>query len=500
VNWGNWKDIGGIVTSKPSAVLAPDGRLLVFARGQDHALWFTDQLAPGSDSWASLGGVLTSSPAAALAPDGRVLVFARGQDHALWFTDQLAPGSDSWASLGGVLTSSPAAASAPDGRVLVFARGQDHALWFTDQLAPGSDSWASFSLGGVLTSGSPAALRNDYILGVFVRGENNAVWYKWGNAESPRWKLLGNYGFLTKWECQSEGEARRRIVEMSELLGVREFQFYDWFADYSTPVRGMEWSDPYFNQRQVCRSTIEVYIDEIHRRGGRAWAYVQSVGAEETDLENPSRGIYKLTDHLGQWHWHPSRDDPHAFPTYFANAEWAELMVARWAPAIKELGFDGIHWDTLGSIAGDKSAETGGFHAFLRRAKELLATYGLKQTLNFVDLAWWDSQVVADCVEFPYAETWDASSAYRYYDAMKATALSVHWGVFAMYPSTDVPTGWTESQVLLVRWKEAALHRLAYLVVGDGLRRMKGQYWPETIEFTNNELTVLRVSLPPVPL
>ena len=49
-------------------------------------------------------------------------------------------------------------------------------------------------------------------------------------------------------------------------------------------------------------------------------------------------------------------------------------------------GFDGIHWDTLGKIAGDYGAEVEGTREFLRRAKESLAALGLSQTLNFVDL------------------------------------------------------------------------------------------------------------------
>ena len=56
--------------------------------------------------WESLGGVLTSGPAVSSWDDGRLDVFVRGTDKALWhkWFDGRWSG---WESLGGVLTSSP---------------------------------------------------------------------------------------------------------------------------------------------------------------------------------------------------------------------------------------------------------------------------------------------------------------------------------------------------------------------------------------------------------
>ena len=81
----------------------------------------------------------------------------------------------------------------------------------------------------------------------------------------------------------------------------------------------------------------------MHRQGARAWAYVQAVGAEEKDLENPEDNLWKLMDANGTWHWHPPGTDTPCFPTYFANAAWAKHMAGRWVRPIKDLGFDGIH-------------------------------------------------------------------------------------------------------------------------------------------------------------
>ncbi|MBG9790160.1 hypothetical protein [Brevibacillus laterosporus] len=61
------------------------GRIDVFARGGDQALWHIWQLASndGWSRWASLGGTITS-PVVARNADGRLEVFAIGTDNALW--------------------------------------------------------------------------------------------------------------------------------------------------------------------------------------------------------------------------------------------------------------------------------------------------------------------------------------------------------------------------------------------------------------------------------
>ncbi|MEY9181858.1 peptide methionine sulfoxide reductase MsrB [Bradyrhizobium sp. USDA 326] len=116
--WSGWASLGGGITSDPAVVDNSDGRLEVFARGTDNALWHIWQEEPHAapwSGWASLGGQITSDPAAIADSDGRLEVFARGADNALWHIWQDKPRSgpwSGWASLGGVLLSDPLA---PDG-------------------------------------------------------------------------------------------------------------------------------------------------------------------------------------------------------------------------------------------------------------------------------------------------------------------------------------------------------------------------------------------------
>ncbi|HBA84521.1 MAG TPA: hypothetical protein DCZ95_10545 [Verrucomicrobia bacterium] len=303
--------------------------------------------------------------------------------------------------------------------------------------------------------------------------------------------LAGEYGFVS---CavlgpESEETVRGRIATMARDYGIREFMFYDWFADYSTPVRGEDWTEAFFRRMPIRRAALQAAIEEVHAQGGRAWAYVQAVAAEEENLESPAADRWKLRNGGGTWYWHPPG---HArFPTYFANAAWARFMVERWAGPVKELGFDGIHWDTLGRVAGDYGAETKGLHAFIQAAYELLQRHGLRQTMNMVDLAWWDREIVKKYLEFPYVEAWSTDAEHRYYAEMDQPDMAGIHGVLAMYPSVAVPAGGSAADVIRARHNEAHQHRLVYLLVGDGARRMKNEYWPETVPLTEEENAIL---------
>jgi hypothetical protein len=313
-------------------------------------------------------------------------------------------------------------------------------------------------------------------------------------AAEPATGLTGNYGFISCAVLGSQPEAaiRERVAVMARQYGIQEFQFYDWFADYSTPVTGECWTDPYFRRSEISRRTIEISIDEVHRQGGRAWAYVQAVAAEESTWEDPARDVWKLRDGHGKWYWHPPGQEPGRFPTYFPNAAWAVHMVERWAQPVKKLGFDGIHWDTLGRLAGDYAKEAAGMHAFLETAHSLLQHLGLRQTMNMVDLAWWNRDIIRSHLEFPYAETWSTNTLQRYYAEMDQADMAGIRGVVAMYPSVAVPLGATATDVICARWNEARRHHLVYLIVGDGARRMKNEYWPGTVPLTAAESACLQ--------
>lgn len=312
-------------------------------------------------------------------------------------------------------------------------------------------------------------------------------------AEPAAAALKGEYGFLSSAVLGpgEESAITDKIRLMAREYGVREFMIYDWFADYSTPVRGVEWKDAYFHRHTISLATLKAAIAAIHQSDGRAWAYVQAIAAEEQDLESPAKDIWKLRTAKGEWYWHPGGAHPR-FPTYVANAAWARLMVARWAAPVRELGFDGIHWDTLGAIASNRVDEARGLHDFIATAHGLLGRFGLLQTYNPVDLNGWDRELIRAYCEFPYAEVWFPATERRLYRELEQPDMQGIRGVMAMYPTTQCPAGWSESRVIRTRHDEARQHGLVYLILGDGERRMRTEYWPDTVALTPDEQVLLR--------
>ncbi len=196
--WSGYNRLGGVITSDPAVGRNADGRMEVFVRGTDNALYSIWQTTPSS-GWAGyqrLGGVLTSDPVVVRNADGRLEVFVRGTDQSLWHIWQTAP-NNGWSGyhrLGGTLTSNIAVGQNADGRLEVFVRGTDNALWHMWQVTPNGD-WSGWeSLGGILTSDPTVARNRDGRLEVFVRGTDNALYHIWQTAPNSGWSSYGRLG------------------------------------------------------------------------------------------------------------------------------------------------------------------------------------------------------------------------------------------------------------------------------------------------------------------
>ena len=80
------------------------GRLDVFGRGQDRAIWHKSWEGDHWTDWHSVGGTLTSGPGTVSWGPGRIDVFARGLDGDLWHMTWEDQHWTEWHSLGGALT------------------------------------------------------------------------------------------------------------------------------------------------------------------------------------------------------------------------------------------------------------------------------------------------------------------------------------------------------------------------------------------------------------
>lgn len=134
---GPWP-LDGQISSSPAAIALANGPVHVFARGMDNALWHR-WYDGGWQNWESLGGPLggqispdpESGPSVASWGPGRLDVFVRGTDDAVWRKWSANGGASwsNWESLGGVVTSSPASISRAPNLIEVFVRGTDSKLY-----------------------------------------------------------------------------------------------------------------------------------------------------------------------------------------------------------------------------------------------------------------------------------------------------------------------------------------------------------------------------------
>jgi hypothetical protein len=183
-----------------------DGRLQVFYKGADNALWTSVQTSVGSNTWTAhvnLGGALTSNPVAVANADGRLEVFVKGSDNVIYHRWQLTPGSSSWSGFVGI-TGGPTAGGDPavarnnDGRLQVFYRGGDNLLYTVAQSSAGSSTWSFITnLAGTLISDPTVVLNADGRMEVFAVLTDNGISHIWqtsaGSINWSNWFGLGGF-------------------------------------------------------------------------------------------------------------------------------------------------------------------------------------------------------------------------------------------------------------------------------------------------------------------
>jgi hypothetical protein len=192
--WGAWESLSGQLTASPATVSWGDGRIDVFGRGSDNALWHRSYANNAWSSWESLSGQLasTTGPAVSSQAAGQLDVFVIGSDNALWHRSYKSGTWSTWESLGGQLTASPATVSWGDGRIDVFGRGSDNALWHRSYASGTWSAWESLS--GQLASTTGAAVSSQAIgkLDVFAIGTDKALWHRsYASGTWSAWESLG---------------------------------------------------------------------------------------------------------------------------------------------------------------------------------------------------------------------------------------------------------------------------------------------------------------------
>jgi hypothetical protein len=184
-----WEFQGGAVVGDPDVASWAPGRLDVFVRGTDNALYH--KFYDGSwHAFAGLGGALTSSPTAVSWGPNRIDVFAKGDKSNLihkWWDGNAWSG---WEDLGGSISSAPDVASWAPGRLDVFARGTSGEL-VSRAYQDGWSPWFSFA---GQTLGGPGAVSPDTgVITVVTRTPGKSLifktfhrtWTDWAPIPSP---------------------------------------------------------------------------------------------------------------------------------------------------------------------------------------------------------------------------------------------------------------------------------------------------------------------------
>ena len=236
---GQWKVLGGVLTSDPDAVVS--GPVVdVFARGNDNALWYRQSTDAGVSfgPWLMLGGVLDSGPGAVSWAAGIASMStptaamercgperwpgrhgatgirwaasfssptqcrrgstgstcSRGGDNALWHRVWNGSSWSPWLPLGGALTSGPGAGSPRGNEIDVFVRGTDAAIW---SLTWNGSTWSAwFPLGGGASGSPDVASPGPGELAVLIDGLDSALWTKTRDAGGV-WSSAGIGGWLS---------------------------------------------------------------------------------------------------------------------------------------------------------------------------------------------------------------------------------------------------------------------------------------------------------------
>jgi len=315
--WSNeWVTLGGNFKGGPSVVRSSDGRLEVFGRGADNAIWHKYQSEANSPDWApwmSLGsGVkFTSSPVAILSSEGFIHVFAKGADNSLMHKTQFTNNTmfvwTEWTSLGGSLTSQPAVTLDAEGLLHVFVRGPDRALWTKHQIGgqePRFVKWSEWqSLGGVLASAPrvPVALNTVNLLEIFVRASDKAYWHRSQVASLPpnerevdwnEWQSLGGV-FSSGPSSLFNGEglietfgrgADKAIWRKSQFLVDGIPKWSNWVS-----LRGITSTGPSVRVRSD--GLVDVYVRGVDKQ---IWAKSQRLTGNSTEFgtwESRSNGV-----------------------------------------------------------------------------------------------------------------------------------------------------------------------------------------------------------------
>jgi alpha-galactosidase len=176
----SWTDLGGPVGGKilgqPAAYGSADGRIDVFVRGTDNAVWQRTFTGGTWGAWVSLGGTVVDAPTVAWVDPTRWTVFARAGDGTIWSRTA----DTGWSGIGAPdnqpIDGRPSAVQDDAGVIHVAVRARTDEVWERTRAADGT--WSDWSDLGGTVSGSPTLVTTLGRVYLFVLAADNKLWQR----------------------------------------------------------------------------------------------------------------------------------------------------------------------------------------------------------------------------------------------------------------------------------------------------------------------------------
>ncbi len=190
---GDWYSCDGYITSNPQIVFDSQGNWHTFVQGGDGALWDLNLIKKDEHfyegDWRSLGGIITSDAMPVLDPFNPDLIYTsvRGSDGTLWYnTLDTSLGTGTWTVLGGYLEGNPAPVMDTDGVLHNFVRGGNDGLWDN-----ADGAW--YDLGGFIKSNPNAIRDKEGKLHVAAVGGDDGLWVNTVGIGATPTTLVGSF-------------------------------------------------------------------------------------------------------------------------------------------------------------------------------------------------------------------------------------------------------------------------------------------------------------------
>lgn len=185
---------------------------------------------------------------------------------------------------------------------------------------------------------------------------------------STEWGRFPRYGFVSHYGSDKTPEQVKKEVDMLNRYHMTGIQFYDWQWKHHIPFPqdSTKWKD--IGLRDVYKSSIENYINQLHVVGSKCMFYDLVYGVTGRVVNGKPETVDNFDGHDGissDWGWidlhekkgggydlrqvqYPLGDWPSIYVMNPGNQDWVNYLSGSINKVYQNLAFDGFHIDQLG--------------------------------------------------------------------------------------------------------------------------------------------------------